>query len=346
MDAVANKRILMMNSHEAWVAQIDGLALDVDIVVGLSGRVKSGWDTRMRPVPGGARLVTLPEALATPEAYGSAVAHSLRDLLDLASLEIPKLFVIHTTLEGRLLEEGAALTPGEISSQTRKYLDLIRAHVMAVSELKRASWGLPADVVGFSIRVDDYPVATQHEPRGIRVSNLFNRRRTILLADLHDAAFAGVPVEFVGVNPDMPGVTPAADWDDLKSRLSQSRFFIHTADPVLEDGYNMATAEAMAAGLPVLGNRHPTSVVEHGISGFLSDDPAELGAYAQELLEDRELSLRMGRAAREQARQVFAPEKFAEGFQRALGRARVRFGSQAGHEVRAWKSRSRRRKGS
>ena len=60
----------------------------------------------------------------------------------------------------------------------------------------------------------------------------------------------------------------------------------------------MATLEAMAAGLPVLGNPHPTSPIEHGVSGFLSDDPAELHASAERLLQDRELAVHMGKEAR------------------------------------------------
>ncbi len=325
---MAEKRVLILNSHEAWVSQIDGLGLKADIVIDLPGRSRPGWDTRMRPVPRGARLVTLPEAIAKPSGYEVAVAHSLRDLLDLGSLSIPKLLVIHTTLEGRILEEGSDVSREAISARTREYLTLIRGHVMAVSELKRASWGLNADVVGFAVRVEEYPLATQKKAYGIRVSNQFNRRRRILMGDFHDAAFGGLPLEFVGVNDDMPGVTPAADWADLKRRLAESRFYVHTAHPSLEDGYNMATVEAMAAGLPVLGNCHPTSVVEHGKSGFLSDDPKELHAFARRLLDDRDLSLRLGSAARERAKEVFAPERFATGFTRALQRAKARFTGQ------------------
>ena len=70
-----------------------------------------------------------------------------------------------------------------------------------------------------------------------------------------------MPVRFVGHNPDMPGVQAAESWDELKAILAAHRFYIHTAHPDYEDGYNMATLEAMAAGLPVLGNRHPTSPV-------------------------------------------------------------------------------------
>jgi len=59
----------------------------------------------------------------------------------------------------------------------------------------------------------------------------------------------------------------------------------------------MAALEAMAAGMPVLGNRHPTSSIEHGKSGFLSDNPYELQKYAMILLDDRDLAVKMGRQA-------------------------------------------------
>jgi glycosyltransferase involved in cell wall biosynthesis len=158
---------------------------------------------------------------------------------------------------------------------------------------------------------------------------LFNQRRTILMADFHERAFHGIPIEFVGINPDMPGVTAAADWADLKRRLGRSRFFVHTAAYPLEDGYNMATVEAMACGLPVLSNRHPTSVVEHGVTGYLSDDPEELRQYARGLLEDRELALRLGKNAREQAASIFSREKFETNLRAVMARTRRVFRPEA-----------------
>lgn len=317
------ERILVLNSHEAWVAQLDGLPLELDIAVGLGGRTTRGWDERMRPVPRGARLVELPRILENPPKYDVVVAHSITDLLEVKDVDAPKLFVIHTTLEGRLAEESAPLDAREVAEEARRYLELTRTFVMSVSELKRRSWNVDADVLGFGVRVDDYPRATAELPRGIRVSNHFNRRRKILLADLHERAFSGLPIEFVGHNEDMPGVTAALDWSDLKERLARSRFFVHTADPTLEDGYNMATVEAMAAGLPILGNRHPTSPVEHGKSGFLSDSPEELRAFAERLLADRALALELGSAARARAAELFSLEAFQKGFLRILARTKA-----------------------
>ena len=50
---------------------------------------------------------------------------------------------------------------------------------------------------------------------------------------------------------------PARSFAHLRDLLRVHRFYIHTADPALEDGYNMATVEAMASGLPVLATAIP-----------------------------------------------------------------------------------------
>ena len=72
----------------------------------------------------------------------------------------------------------------------------------------------------------------------------------------------------------------------------------------------MATLEAMAAGMPVLGNRHPTSPVLHGISGFLSDDDDELLSYAKMLIADQDLAVRMGEEAYKIIVKRFSPSIF------------------------------------
>ncbi len=293
------ERLLVFNSHEAWVHQLEGIGWPLDIVVGLPGRVTRGWDTRMRPLPAGARLVELTQLPASSATYVAAITHGTTDLLDVKQLDVPKLVVLHTTIEGRILESGAWADASEMGALLRQLLSLIGGHAMAVSELKGRSWGLTDDVVPFAVDVDAYEPSTLELPEGLRISNLFNKRRKILLGDFHDRAFGGLPLLLVGHNPDVPASRTVSSWDELKSVMHQRRFFVHTADPQLEDGYNMATLEAMAAGLPILGNRHPTSPVQHGISGFLSDDPSELRACAERLLADRGLARRWGARARE-----------------------------------------------
>ena len=321
------ERLLVFNCHEAWVYQLGGLARRMDVIVGLSGRYKQTWDEQMRPVPPNARLVTLEQVLGRSEPYYCIVGHNISDLLDVKHLAGPRLIVIHSTLEGRAREEKSDLPPEKLGAMLRQYLVLTGGHAVACSPLKGRSWHLGQDVVPFAVDADDYPPHVGDLDAGLRISNHIKDRRHILMWDFHEAAFAALPVRLVGHNPDMPRVRAAENWDDLKQILSRHRFYIHTARSDCEDGYNMATLEAMAAGLPVLGNRHPTSPVVDGVSGFLSDDPAELRERAEQLLADRALAERMGRAARRTVIESFPIAGFLAGFARSVETARRKYAS-------------------
>jgi hypothetical protein len=319
------ERLLVFDCHEAWVYQLRWLDYDLDIVVGLKGRHTAGWDQAMRPVPPSSRLLTLSEALAARTPYHCIVAHNISDLLDVKALPGPRLLVLHCTLDGLILDQGSTVPPDEIRCSIARYLSLVGGYAVAVSRLKGRSWGLAEDIVSSTADPADYLPYRGDIPAGLRISNHINRRARTLLWDFHQQAFANLPVTLVGHNPDMPGVSASHSWGHLKEILSRHRFYVHTADPRLEDGYNLATFEAMAAGLPVLGNRHPSSPIEHGVSGFLSDDPAALQRYARTLLEDRELATHLGRAARQTVSERFSTGKFKTGFQQSISAARRRW---------------------
>jgi len=326
-------RLLVFDCHEAWVYQLRALEQPMEVVIGLKGRHTQGWDEAMRPIPPNARLVRIEEAIASGTQYDCIVAHNLSDLLDSKPLVAPRLFVIHGTLDGLILEQASRTPSAELRRAVARYVDIIGAHVMAVSSLKGNSWGFGDDIVPFSAAVSDYLPHVGDLARGLRIANDVLRKQKTLLWDFHSEAFAGVPITLVGRNPEMPGVEPARDWCHLKELLSRHRFFVHTADPRLEDGYNMATLEAMAAGLPILGNCHQSSPVIHGVTGFLSDDPGELRLFAHRLLEDRDLAAHMGNEARKAVADRFSPEQFKRGFERSLERARQKFARVAAHST-------------
>jgi glycosyltransferase involved in cell wall biosynthesis len=70
-----------------------------------------------------------------------------------------------------------------------------------------------------------------------------------------------------------------------------------------EEGFGFVIAEAMASGKPLVGTRVGAipELVHDGKTGFLVDrrDPPAIAARILELLEDREMRARMGRAGRE-----------------------------------------------
>jgi len=317
-----DRTLLVFNCHEPWVYQLDALDYKLDIIVDLRGKYNKGWDYQMRPLPARARLISLREALQSPAEYYCIIAHNTTDLLDVRSRPEPRLIVLHHTLEGRIQEEHSSIDPDKMKEMLHTYLELVGGHAVATSMFKGESWGFTDDIVHFGIDADDYPPYSGHEAAGLRICNFISSRRQILLWDFHERAFEGLPVTLVGHNPDMPGVEAARDWNHLKQMLQAHRFYIHTADPRFEAGYNMATAEAMAAGLPVIGNRHPTSPVKHGVSGFLSDNPRELRRFAQILLEDRGLAGMMGQQARKTVLERFSLVRFRHAFLRSIEIAR------------------------
>jgi hypothetical protein len=318
-------RLLVLNCHEAWIHQLRHLNWLLDIVVDLPGRHTRTWDTAMRPLPPKARTITLAQALSDSQQYDCIVAHNPTDLLDTRELRAPRLLILHLTLEGMVVEQRPRVSLEDYRSSALQYAEQIGAHTVAVSELKAASWGVRGEIVPLSVDTLDYLPWIGGEACGLRIANFFRRRARTLLLDFHNKAFGDLPVTIVGHNPELPGASVSADWADLKRILQRHRFYIHTADPQLEDGYNMATLEAMGAGLPVLGNWHPTSPIIHGVSGFLSDDPRELNLFARKLLDDRSLAADMGRAARETVTERFSPEAFREAMLHALDAARDKF---------------------
>lgn len=319
---MSDRTLLVFNCHEPWIYQLSMLGYPLDIIVNLRGKYNRGWDERMRPLPANARLITLPEAIESRTEYYCIVTHNTTDLLDIRSRPEPRLIVLHHTLEGRLAEEDANIDLQQMKDMLHRYLDLVGGHAVATSMFKGESWGFTDDVVPFGIDVDAYLPYSGERPCGLRICNFINSRRHILLWDLHEKAFEGIPITLVGHNPDIPGVEAARNWDHLKTILQSHRFYIHTADPRFEAGHNMATAEAMAAGLPVLGNRHPTSPIKHGVTGFLSDNPRELGRYARMLLEDRNLAELMGWQARKTVAERFSLTRFKHAFLRSIEIAR------------------------
>ena len=317
-----DRTLLVFNCHEAWVHQLGALGYALEIIIGLKGAYKPTWDKQMRPVPPRSRLVSLPEALQYPNRYYCIITHNITDLLDIKSRPEPRLIVLHSTLEGRIIEEKSSVPPEKMRQTLSQYLELVGGHAVAGTLLKAQSWSFPDDVVVAGVDADDYLPYSGQEACGLRVCNFIESRRKILLWDFHEKAFNGIPVRLVGHNPNMRGVAASESWDHLKRLLQSHRFYIHTADPKLEDGFNMATLEAMAAGMPVLGNRHPSSPVRHGVSGFLSDNPDELRKYAEILLADRELAVKMGQEARKTVMERFSVSRFREAFLRSIETAR------------------------
>ena len=86
--------------------------------------------------------------------------------------------------------------------------------------------------------------------------------------------------------------------------------------------------EAMACGCPVVSTATCMipDIIEHGVNGFISNDEDELRGYIEQILGDKDLSIRLGEAARQTILDDFSEEKFINSwnniFNIAYGRKR------------------------
>ena len=91
--------------------------------------------------------------------------------------------------------------------------------------------------------------------------------------------------------------------------------------PTLCDSFALVHLEAMACGVPVITTPNCGSVVRDGVDGFIVPirDAAAIAARVELLLADRALRERMGRSARERARE-FTWQRYGERLLAALDR--------------------------
>jgi hypothetical protein len=276
----------------------------------------------MRPVPNGGRLISLEQALAGGGSYDAIIVHNVRDLLDIRDLKAPKILVLHVSLTARRLEEPGAPSRQIISDQVRTYLRLVGGIAVAVSEMKRGSWGLDCAVVRPTADPNEYGPHAGQERRLLRVANHVSRRRERFGWNDFQSIVAGLPWQLIGDNPDMPESRPSRDWNDLKNCYRTHRAYAHTAGPGLDDGYNLAVLEAMCSGLPVLSNLASDSPVTDGENGFISGNLGVLAEAASRLLDDPALARRLGDRARETVVRDFPVEGFVRSWHHVIERAR------------------------
>ncbi|NOY92580.1 MAG: glycosyltransferase family 4 protein [Deltaproteobacteria bacterium] len=310
-------RVLTFDSHEGYLYDLARTGFSMDVVTDLPGHHFDGWDTRMRPVPENMRLTTM--SRASHRRYDCLIAHGITDLIASKAMRARgRVLVLHSSLDGRLAQEGARVTSAQMRTMLGRYMTQVGAQLVSPSEMKMRSWGLPARVIPFGVDLDAYGRAETTLASGLRVANLIRQKARYLRWELHEEAFGDLPMRLVGVNDDMPGVRPASGYAQLRELYGSHRFYVHTAHVGLEDGYNMASLEAMASGMPQLASIHPSTPVEDGISGYVSDDPAALREAARRLLADPELAGRLGDAAREAVAERFPMRAFVEAWREQI----------------------------
>jgi glycosyltransferase involved in cell wall biosynthesis len=318
-------KLLTFLAHESYLHTLAKLGHPMDVIVNLPGHHSPTWDERMRPVPDNVRLLPVEEFMADPPEFDCVIGHNISDLLQVKHLPGPRVLTLHSSLTGRLSQEESGIDPREMSSMVVQYMSMLSGVLVFVSEMKRSSWDIDARVIRLAVDTADYDGYHGSESSALRVVNHITAKTDFLRWDLQEAVFEDLPCKLVGVNPDFPDVHPSRDWDHLKDLYRSYRMYVHTAQQGMEDAWNTSTLEAMATGMPVICSQLPGSLVEDGVSGFVSNDPEVLRAGVRRLLADQGLATEMGRAARTRVAEEFSLKAFIDSWERTLAESCARY---------------------
>jgi glycosyltransferase involved in cell wall biosynthesis len=154
-------------------------------------------------------------------------------------------------------------------------------------------------------------------PRGLVVINGMPWRGRRLGADLFLDARQRVPLDLVGMQAEQVGGIGEVQPRDVARFASRYRFFFH---PVRWTSLGLAVLEAMAIGMPIVGvaTTELVTVVENGVSGYVSTDLDELVAAMQRLIDDPRHAHELGDKARAVAAERFGIDRFVRDWNDAL----------------------------
>ncbi|HEY8597397.1 MAG TPA: glycosyltransferase family 4 protein [Thermomicrobiales bacterium] len=214
-------------------------------------------------------------------------------------------------------------TPKPDAVNTRHPLDdpgVLLVHVTHYNRLMWDNGAIPTVTIPHSVAIDPAARYEATLPRGITIVNGPERRPRIAGYDLFLAARERVPLDIAGMGTEALGGLGDIPYRDLHRRVGAYRFLF---SPMRYTSLPLAVIEALTIGMPVvaLATTELPTVIENGVTGYLSNDPDELIARMRELLADPTLARRLGANARELARERFGLDRFRRDWNAAFARA-------------------------
>jgi hypothetical protein len=221
------------------------------------------------------------------------------EILSEAQRQLPRIYLEHDP-------------PREHPTDMKHLVDdpsILLVHVTHFNDLMWDSSRTPTRVVEHGVLVPDRARYTGELGRGVVVINNLKSRGRRLGADIFERARSEVPLDLFGINAQELGGVASLSHHDVLLRAARYRFFFN---PIRYTSLGLAVCEAMTLGLPILGlaTTEMVTVVENGVSGFLTTDVRELIAYASSLLDNPAEARRLGEGARQAALERFGIERF------------------------------------
>lgn len=241
-----------------------------------------------------------------PENYGE----DRERLLSAAQRRLPTIYLEHNTPQPH---------PTNSRHPVADNPDLLLVHVTEYNQLMWDSGSTPSCVIEHAVALPPDVRYSGERAEGITVTNGIQRRGRITGYDLFCAARAQLPLSAVGMETEQIGGLGDVPYRELHRLVAQFRFLF---SPMRYTSLPLAVVEAMTIGMPVvaLATTALPSVIQDGVNGYCACSLDTLIERMRALLADPALAARIGRNARETARERFGLARFVAAWNNAFAR--------------------------
>ena len=278
------------------------------------------WDTTYAPVPDNYHIIdSLPQhididlVLSHTSCNRLQVAHDI--LTDTNGMSgqspVPILRHCHVLPDIRF----------DVETQIQSYNSLPIKHNSFISDYNKTQWKSSGYVVEHGVDTNFWRPSDRKVPEiegCLSVVNEFPTRDWCCGFQLWKDVVKDIPRFIVGKCTTHPNFSePARTREELRDYYQRARLFLNTS---LHSPVPTVMLEAMACGCPVVSTENCMipEIIEHGVNGFMANDPNELRNYCIQLLNDPELARKMGAAARETIVSKFSMPRFIDNWNNLL----------------------------
>lgn len=240
------------------------------------------------------------------------------EVLSPAQQQLPAIYLEHNT-------------PRPHPVDSKHVVDDPSVLLVHVTHFNRLMWDngqTPTRVIEHSVSIDPEARYTGEIPRGITLINGIQYRPRIAGFDLFQRARQVVPLDLAGIDTEMVGGLGDIKYNVLHRRVGRYRFLF---SPIRWTSLPLAVIEGMTLGMPIvaLATTEVPSVIEDGVSGFISCDLDVLIDRMRFLIDHPDEARRMGDNARRAARERFNLDRFARDWNAAFEQAMALRSSQS-----------------
>jgi glycosyltransferase involved in cell wall biosynthesis len=197
---------------------------------------------------------------------------------------------------------------------------VLLVHVTHYNHLMWDNSAAPTMVIEHSVAIDPAIEYRGDLARGITVVNGMQKRPRIAGYDIFLQTRQAIPLDAAGMQTEQFGGLGDIAYRDLHRRVARYRFLF---SPMRYTSLPLAVIEAMTIGMPVvaLATTELPTVIEDGVTGYVSCDVGELVERMRSLLADPVEARRLGANARAVARARFGLDRFIRDWNAAFEQA-------------------------